>query len=544
VERKDAVFQASLLLDFTAELYDLYSATTIEAMHDLAALPDIFVSGGETTAAAVTAARDMLELELSNLDAYYAMIPSQIKLLVKSYLKEIGSNDLHAEVDPSGKQVFTTRYYTWTYVNNWGEESQDWAHAQGEKPAALEVDQNDTVTLTLTGTPSPTAGITHWRIYRSNSASNTRYQLVNKDDIPIATTTFTDDLKSEQLQETLATDIWSAPPSEVRGGVTTYLQGFVNMPNNFLAAFINNTVYFSEVSAYYAWPPDYTITMAFDIVGMEVFGQTLVVMTKGGVYYVTGADPSAMSKSDPESNQACLSKQSIAKVTGGVIFASPNGLCLASSAGVQVFMPAPLGKTYWATFRPELMRCAEFDGVLYVAGGPLVTAAPAGNWQVVAGIHLATMKVTSVNSFGVGTAPGVTAWFVDRTTDSLWAALPHNGASPKAVNVMSASTVRAATWRSKRITLPQEDGFAWLQVMGEQTAVAGYGAAVKLYGYLTNPITALEVETVLANQTITNVNPVRVASGRFLEFEVEVTSKAQINHIIFAGTIEDLQQAT
>lgn len=546
ITSQDAVFQASQTLDFTAELQALYNATTAEAMGDLADLPAMFVEGGETTAEAIIGARDLLDIAIGDLEAYYSGLIDRIKLIVRGFFKEKGLNELHAEVDPTGNQVIDSRYYTHTYVNDWGEESQDWAHWAGVVPTEVEVDQNDTVTLTLTGTVPSGYGIAKWRIYRSNSASNaTRYQLVTE--LPIATTTFSDTLLSAQLQETLATETWSMPPTETVSAVTTYLQGLTNMPGNFLAGFIDRTVYFSEVGAYYAWPPDYARPMAHKIVGVSVFGQTLVVLTEGGPYYITGSDPAAMSPNDPESNQACLSKRSIAKVSGGVVFASPNGLCLANSTGVQVFLPAPLGKAYWAQFRPDLMQIAEYDGVLYIAAGAYYDTAPLGEainpdtgaaypngqWQRTIGINLASMKITSLDVL-------VTAWYADRTTDTLYAALPHNGAVPQCKQILSAATSRTATWRSKRITLPMEDGFAWLQVMGEQSTTSGYGALIKLYGYVTKSDgTELAVE--LVNTTMTNTNPVRLRAGRFLEFEIEVSSKAQIKNVILAGAMEELQ---
>lgn len=529
---QDAVFQASLTLDFTAELYALYTATTIEAMKDLADIPALFVEGGETTAAAVIGARDLLELEIGNLETYYAGLPNVIKATVKAYLKEIGVNDLHGEVDPTGAQLFDTRYYTWTYKNDWSEESQDWAHAAGVVPTAIEVDQNDTVTLTRTGTvPTAYGTISHWCIYRSNTATDKRYQLVAE--VPIATTTFVDDLKAHRLQETLSTEAWSLPPTETVSGTVTYLQGLVNMPNNFMLGFIDRTVYPSEVGAPYAFPPEYAVPFAHKIIGIEVFGQTAVVLTQGGPYYLTGSDPSALSKDDPQSNEICVSKRSIAKVGGGVVFASSKGLCIANGQGVQLFMPAPLGKQFWDVLRPDLMQIVEHDGVLYVAYGAYVNTAPTGYWQNLIAIHLASMKITALDT-------KVTALYVDYTTGSMYVALPHAGSVPQATKAFSALTYRTATWRSKRITLPQEESFAWLQVMGEQSTTSGYGALVKLYGYLTKA-DGTEVSMELANFTITNINPVRVRPGRFLEFEIEVTSKAQIKNVIFAGEIEDLQ---
>jgi hypothetical protein len=543
----DAVFQASLALDFTPELQALYNATTLEAMAGLPDFPATFALGGAAAAGEVIGARDLLDLAIGDLEAYYSGLKDRIKLSIREFFKEEGLNALHGDIDPTGDQVLESRYYTHTYVNEWGEESQDWASIQTVPLTEIEVDQNDTVNLTRVGSvPTGYATITKWRIYRSNGGSGTdRFQLVKE--LPIATTTFSDTLLNSDLQEALSTSTWSMPPTETVNGVLTYLQGLVNMPGNFAAGFIDRTVYFCEIGAYYAWPIEYAIPMAHRIVGMDVFGNTLVVLTEGGPYYITGSDPAAMSKSDPESNQPCLSKKSIAKVSGGVVFASPNGLCLASGAGVQLFLPAKLGKAYWSIFRPDLMQCAEFDGVLYIAAGPYGDASlginpdtgatyPNGNWQRTIGINLATMRITSLDLL-------VTAWYADKTTDTLYAALPHNGAIPQTKKVLAGSANRLGQWRSKRITLPREDGYAWLQVMGEQSTASGFGATVKLYGYVTNAA-GTEIETTLVNTTLTNTNPVRVASGYFLEFEVEISSKAQIKNVIFAGTTDELQGAT
>ncbi|MGL1400235.1 hypothetical protein ACSTI4_24935, partial [Vibrio parahaemolyticus] len=69
------------------------------------------------------------------------------------------------------------------------------------------------------------------------------------------------------------------------------LRGLTAMPNGMMAAFDGKDLYFCEPYLPHAWPASYTLTTDFPIVGLGAFGTSLVVMTTGNLYLVSGTAP-------------------------------------------------------------------------------------------------------------------------------------------------------------------------------------------------------------------------------------------------------------
>lgn len=450
-------------------------------------------------------------------------------------------------------RITDTRFYICTYVNDWGDES---AHS----PISVMTgpDQNDQVTLTC---PVPPAGanIQAIRIYRSNAGSQSAsFQYVTTLDVgteryyatypdvlalyqadskgmtqhafaedhyrrlgyiekrvspaeqalswPIAPdywstqghNQYVDKVPASALQEACPTLTWVAPPANLRG--------LTNMPNGVLAGFFDSTICFCEPYTPYAWPVEYQITTDSPIVGMAVFGQTLVVLTEGFPYYVSGADSASMSAQKLEAQQACVSPASIVAVDGGVVFASPDGLCLASGSGVQNLTGRHFARADWQALSPTTLRCAYHDGVVY-----FLSSAMASTYA----LSLATGKL--------GTVTGTpSAFFSDLKTDRLYAV---QGSTIKAL--FSGTTLRTGLWRSKVVVLPAQAGFSWLVAESDFAApitVRWYGDGV------------LRHTAVLTNRT-----PVRLPAGRYLEHEIEVESATRWNSLTLAGSTAELQ---
>ena len=102
------------------------------------------------------------------------------------------------------------------------------------------------------------------------------------------------------------------------------------------------------------------------MVGLGVFGQTLVVLTEGHPYYSSGADAANMSMQEIETPQACVAKRTIAPVQGGVMYASPDGLCLAGPSGVEVLTTMAFSKEDWQALSPETAFGAFSDGSYFL----------------------------------------------------------------------------------------------------------------------------------------------------------------------------------
>lgn len=304
----------------------------------------------------------LLKTATKSITDYFAAMESAIKtILVKQYGTLFGS--IQAAVVTRDVQ---TRTYIVTYLTDWDEES-------APSPAAdlLSVDQNDAITVVA---PAPPAGrnIVGWRLYRSaTSSTGASWALVADTTAPnailrdgvffgflIGSRVYSDSLPDEKLQEPCQTITWAEPPEN--------LQGLVGMPNGIMVGFYDKTVCFSESFAPYAWPREYQLTVGYKIVGIGVFGQTAVVLTEGFPSYVSGADPASMSEQKIEVPQACMAAGSIATVDGGVVFASPDGLCLASASGVAVLTEGAFSKVDWQATVSSGAVGAFHDGAYYL----------------------------------------------------------------------------------------------------------------------------------------------------------------------------------
>jgi hypothetical protein len=436
----------------------------------------------------------------ADLTAYYANTPREVGDVIANYLRD---NDIEANLPDGVQRLIESRAYITTFVTDRSEES-----APSPASELIDLDQNDTVAVTR---PAYTSGrnITHWRVYRSNSSSNgAAYQMVpNPSDAKgwlIASTTITDDLKAAELQEVCPTATWDEP-------VAT-LQGIKAGPNGVNAGYEGNNWWPCEPYVPYAWPREYGITTDFPIVGHAVVGQSWVVLTRGRPYQISGADSASMLARKLDFNQACVAKRGIVEVTGGVVYPSPDGLCLIDEVGNgRILTGEHFSKTQWEALVPSSIFAAEVDGC-YVFHYD--TGSATGTYS----LRLADGKLTTLDVAG-------STFYRDLFTDVVYAA---EGTAIKAI--MRGATRRTGTWKSKRIVLAQPTGFAWLQVDSSfESAVT-----VKIYADGTLWHTA----------AVTTVDPVRLPVGRYRDWEVQVESAAEaVTSVLLAGHTAELQAA-
>lgn len=419
------------------------------------------------------------------------------------------------------ERVVDSRFYVVAFVTDWGEESEPSPISE-----MLEVDQNDTVTIqrpqTMTGEQHAARHIEKWRIYRSNtSASGGAWQLVHELQISVAS--FLDDKKGEELDSLQPQFTWAAPPYRMDGqyegdnkpsvGANPYLRGLTGMPNGIMAGFIDNTVAFCEPYVPYAWPVEYQVTTEWPIVGMAVFDQTLFVGTAGNPYFVTGAHSAQMSAIKLDSNQSCSARRSIVPVQGGVLYASPDGLCLASPGGVQVVTRQLIARSDWQRMQPSSMFAAEHEGVYYLfyagaGGGCLAFSAQDG------------AKLGHTDMGG----PGATAVWVDRFNDLMYVARGED-----VLECFTGEELRTARWRSGLATQGQQLPLAWAKVYGQQDDQ--HPVTLRLWGDGELRHTAV----------FTDLQPQRLPAGRWLEHQVEIEGAARVTSVVLCSTSEELR---
>ena len=495
-------------LDAYYDAVDAYNTGKAEGQSQAASLNARLLEIQQRSAALVSS----IQVQLTK---QYKAATEDTKLIGQWIDKLGGVADLAGE---TVERVVDSRYYVVAFVTDWGEESEP-----SPLTDMLECDANDTVTIerpqAMTGESHAARHIAKWRIYRSNtSASAAAWQLVQELQISVAK--FLDDKKSEELESLQPQFTWSAPPYRMDGqyegenkpsvGANPYLRGMTGIPNGIMAAFLDNTVAFCEPYVPYAWPLEYQVTTEFPIVGLGVFDQTLFVGTTGNPYFVTGAHSANMSATKLDSNQSCVSRRSIVGVQGGVLYASPDGLCLASGAGVQVVTRQLIARVDWQKLQPASMFAAEHEGVYYLfyagdGGGCLA-------FSIQDGAKLGHIDFTG------------TAVWVDKFNDLMYLA--------KGEDILECFTgegVRTAIWKTGVSTQGQQLPLAWAKVYGNQDAA--HPATLRLWGDGELRHTAV----------FTDLQPQRLPPGRWLEHEVEIEGAARITSVVLTSTTEELR---
>ena len=411
-------------------------------------------------------------------------------------------------------RLVDTRYYVTTLVTAWGEES-----SPSPVSNMLTVDQNDTVIVTCPTGYLTDRGVSGWRLYRSNVGSvGTEFQIVadtaaanwNSTLSCFNFSNYTDGFKGSQLGEVLPTTTWLAPPVTVKGATTTYLAGLVGMANGIMAGYFDNTVCFCEPYVPYAWPIQYQLSVKHPIVGLGAFGQSLFVGTRSAPYLVSGSDSASMSAIELPSVQACVSARSIVSVENGVLYASPDGICMCDSNGVRVVTEALFTRADWQALNPSSIFAALHDGVYYFncsGGTPACTYA----------LDFGASKLIKTDIVA-------STFYEDRVTDTLYYS---TGTTVKAL--FADATKRTGTYRTGIVKLPKPEAMAWLQVDSDFES----SVVVNWYG-----------DGVLRKATtVASIAPVRLPAGIYLEHEIEIVTSARVTSVMLASTTAELQQA-
>lgn len=232
------------------------------------------------------------------------------------------------------------RTYVVTYVSAWGEEGMPCTASQ-----QVSVRVGQTVALAdLPGAPSGNYNITKKRIYRSvTGTASTPFLFVAE--VPIAQATFTDNVTATGLGEALMSQAYTMPPET--------LKGLTAMAGGVLAGFDGYDLWFSEPLKPHAWPIQYSLTTDYPIVAIEAYDSSLLVLTTGYPYIVSGSDPSNYVMIRSELAQACVAKRSVVKTNGGIVFATPDGLYLSGGAGTTNLTGTIFTRQEWQQLEPE-----------------------------------------------------------------------------------------------------------------------------------------------------------------------------------------------
>ena len=172
---------------------------------------------------------------------------------------------------------------------------------------------------------------------------------------------FTDDFNYRSLLNILNSNEYDPPPET--------LTGITVIQNNIMVGFVGNDIYFSEPNKFHAWPDKYKISLEYNVVGMVALGSDLLVMTEGYPYTISGSDPAVMTTSRYSTNYPCLSKRSIVQTDAGVMYATHEGLALASYVGgVQIATVAAHSPDTWnIALNPSTIVGTFYDSMYFAS---------------------------------------------------------------------------------------------------------------------------------------------------------------------------------
>lgn len=371
------------------------------------------------------------------------------------------------------------------------------------------------VVVGFSAAPAGDFTISTIRVYRtSTGSSGTDYLLV--DEIPAAYSSYTDTKENSELGEPCPTMLSSNIPAGALG--------LLSLPNGIMAAFLGYDVYFSDVYKPYSWPEGYIQTMDYPVVGIGAFGTTVVVLTNGFPYLITGSDPQSMSAEKLTYPYACLSKRSIVSAFGGVLYAAADGLVQISPSGVTVMTESLMTRREWSDYNPASMMFVVWDEKVFIfyeklggsKGGLILDVA-----------------------FGLSAiADHATAAYTDPVTGSLFLVLSNNSAFPNRADILKwdAGAASTFTWKSGKRSTPIPHNFAFGQVLADTYPITVTITATKSVNsaYVDNTITK--------TYTVTDDKPFRLYSGfKARVWEMTITGSGKVFAAYIADSTQELQ---
>ena len=207
--------------------------------------------------------------------------------------------------------------------------------------------------------PHNTSGMTK-RIYRTLSTDNTGTEFHYVASVSASTAGYADSLAESVVADAgiLESEKWYMPPAN--------LKGIIILPNGIAAGFTGNEIHFSEPFKPYAWPDSYRQSYDQDIVAIGITGTTLVGLTEGNPFTITGVDPLTMGGGMEKLAVAwpCMSKRSVASFAFGVAYAAPQGLVIIGGSS-DIVTKDLFTQKEWGELSPTTFIAATADNRYY-----------------------------------------------------------------------------------------------------------------------------------------------------------------------------------
>ena len=437
--------------------------------------------------------------------------------------------------------------YVYTLVTGFGEEG-----PPSDPSTIITWTSTQVIKVDMPSTSNPSTGNHNLstgarkRVYRANAGSNAAYfQLVA--DVPYTTTSITDNTASSALAEVLPSEGWIGPPDD---NTSLYpdgpMEGLIPVGNGVFCGFAGTRLCFSEPFLPHAWPIQYRITIENEIVGISATNNGVIVMTTGFPYFVTGTDPAAMTAIQVDVAQSCVNRNSIVDMGEYVLYAGPDGLVSVANTTGQVISREFISAAQWnEDFYPTTLKAFLYEG-LYVAFWTDTTTSPDthGGW-----IFDPRRPETAFSTFTMNA--DVHGGFHHKSTGKLYyiddgyiKEFQGDSANERGYQ----TGVNGATYKS-RIFVSQPTSMGALKIVAQ-----GYPVHFKVwadgeciadqtmvYDSLTKQYSILTSTTPSGATGTLGASPIaRLPANHGTEWEVEVNSAHEIDEVVLASTVAEL----
>lgn len=410
------------------------------------------------------------------------------------------------------------RAYCYTYVSNYGEEGPP-------SPVSALVnyysDQNNPISVTgMSSAPTGNYYVTTINVYRTLTGStSTQYQFVESIPVAQGPAGFTDTVLDSALGLVLPSSTWDPPPSD--------LIGLIALPCGALAGFHTNEVCFSEVYLPHAWPVEYRISFDRNIVALGNWGTSILVMTDGYPFLVTGSAPGQFVYEKLEVGHACVSKRGVVDMGYGILYPSPDGLILAGTITLENVTKNIMTRDDWQKFNPSSIQAAYYNGLYFGFYDATSIGGIKGGFVFDPGITNAAYTISSNPTFSMLDAYATACWR-DVVTDSMYICVP-NGANSMLQQWDATTTPISYTWKSKPFYNPHPMNLGVAQILADDYSnvnIQVFADGVSKY-----------------SGAVTSDDAFRLPSGfRAHRYEFELTGTSNVNKAFLGDVMSSLAQ--
>ena len=415
---------------------------------------------------------------------------------------------------PTDDVSASARSYVYTYIGKLGEESAP------SSPSEILICPNagaivDIASLVFDVSADTGREIVSVRLYRTIVGSTGNSDYLFLDEIPKADILggtgkyaggkYVDSIADDGLSESLPTTTWDDPRDGMYSlGLTAYGVAY---------AAKGKILCLSEPFVPYAWPRNYELTCDNDIVAIGHYDSYLIVGTTGRPVMITGIDPQNMSQAELPIIEACVSARSMVSMGAYAIYASPNGLVMASGGNAQLITEGIITGREWANYTPSSIHAYEYRG-LYIFFWYTDSTHKGG--------FIFNPRAPSEGFISLS------SWFVsgyrDIVTDTLWLI-----DSSKVLFSFDTDTTNKLTmkFKSKLFSFAQFRRFLAGQVLANSYA----GMTLKIYAN----------NTLIHTQTVTNRTAFRLPLVPVAEFwQLELSTVDEVREISISETMREL----